>query len=150
MYYWSREEKKGQFLPDFEKREGVRGSAAHMYQRGYKPKALANVAENPNNNDNTYTFMTMDDTHLKVATPPPVANCPPNDVPSTSSNYENNLEHGTGGVEVVNTIPEAITEPIIAYYQWNRDIDMLTLIDSRASDHCFTNQEAFSTYTNLD
>ena len=44
-------------------------------------------------------------------------NCSPNDVPSTSSNYDNNLEHRTGGVEVVNTIPEAVAEPIIAYYQ---------------------------------
>jgi len=59
----------------------------------------------------------MDDIHLKVAIPPPVANCSPNNIPSTSSNYDNNLEHRTEGVEVVNTIPKAVTEPIIAYYQ---------------------------------
>ena len=67
MYYWPRGGKEGQFPPDFEKREEVRESAAYMDQGSYKPKAIANVAENPNNNNNTYAFMTMDDTHLKIA-----------------------------------------------------------------------------------
>ena len=54
-------------------------------------------------------------THLKVAILFFVVNCLPDNVPSASSNYDNNSEHGTGGVEVVNTVSENIAEPIIAY-----------------------------------
>jgi len=87
-----------------------------MHQRGYKPKAIANVAENPNNNNNTYTFMTINDMYLKIATLSSMANYLSDNVPSASSNYNNNSEHRTGGVEVVNTISKNIAEPIIAYY----------------------------------
>jgi len=87
-----------------------------MHQRDYKPKDIANVTKNPNNNNNTYAFITMNDMHLKVATLPSIANYPPDNVPSASSNYNDNSEHGTGDMEVVNTISENIAEPIIAYY----------------------------------
>lgn len=108
--------KKGQFLSNFEKKEGVRGSTAHIYQGGYKLKAIANVAKNLNNDNNTYTFITINNIHFKIATPPPVADSPSDDVPSTSSNYNDNSEYKSEGIEVVTTVSETITEPIVTYY----------------------------------
>ena len=62
--YWSRGEKEGQFPPNFGKRGGARESVAYTHQGDYKLKAIANVAKNPNNDNNTYAFITMNNIHL--------------------------------------------------------------------------------------
>jgi len=72
-----------QFPPGSGNRGGVKGTAVNTYQRGYKTLAVANVAEQASE---VFVFMTMDDTHLKVTTPPPVEHTPSHDTPSTSSN----------------------------------------------------------------
>ena len=46
----------------------MRGTAVNTHQGDYKPVASANVAKSETKEDNVFAFMTMNNTHFKVAT----------------------------------------------------------------------------------
>jgi len=58
----------------------MRGTAVNTHQGGYKPMASANAAESETKEDDIFAFITMDNTHFKVATLSPEIITPLNDV----------------------------------------------------------------------
>jgi len=69
-----------------------------------------------------------------------------NDNPTHScNNVTGGGKDGSGSVVSRNTITNV--DAMHTYYQIG--VLMLTLLDSRASDHCFTNQALFSAYLSL-
>ena len=69
--YWPGGEKEGQFPPGFGKRGGARGTAVGTRQGSSHQTPTANVAKTEEEDKQTFTFMTMGDSNIKVQYPPP-------------------------------------------------------------------------------
>ena len=72
----------------------------NTHQEGYKPVASANVAESETKEDDIFAFMTMDNTHFKVATLSPEIIIRLNDVSIASYNFQPIQEHDIRGQQL--------------------------------------------------
>jgi len=124
----------------------MRGTAVNTHQGGYKPMATANAAESKTKEDDVFAFMTMDNTHFKVATLPPKIITPLNDVSIASYNFQPIQEHDIRGARVASNLSKS--ENIVQSIEENIH-NIPTLLDSGANDHCFTNRNLFTSYTPL-
>ncbi|KAJ3552616.1 hypothetical protein NP233_g12841 [Leucocoprinus birnbaumii] len=134
--YWKGGGMEGKFPPGFGKRGGVRGSSAGTRQGGFRNAPTMNLASQDTEADpQVFAMMSMGSTDFKVPefTPPPSS--------SVKTKVED-VQCGEGVDRVSRKwLPD---EPIV--YRATRYDNILTLIDSGASDHCFANATLFSPY----
>ena len=143
--YWPGGGKEGQFPPGFGRRGSPRGVATNTQYGGFKQRPTANntTAENANDKE-VLALMTMGDTNYEVTTTPlPGTPNFPNKSISNSSNTTSELGYGNLGVRVSNGDPNI--NLVMFNSMQNKLSNVPTLIDSGASDHCFTNKEFFVT-----
>ena len=147
--YWPGGGKEGQFPPGFGQRRGARGTGINTRQGGYRPRPTANtaIAKDPEERE-VFALMTMDDTEFEVTTSPPLSDpSPPNKPVTNSYNATGLLGHEIRGARVVSENSNRLHDTC------NNDsksqFNVPTLIDSRASDHCFVNRESFISLTPL-
>ena len=69
--YQSRGGKEGQFPPGFGKRGDTRGTIVSTRQGSSHQTPIANVAKVEKEDKQTFVFMTMEDSNIKVQPPPP-------------------------------------------------------------------------------
>jgi len=144
MCYWCGGRKEGQFPPGFGKRGGFKGTAINTKQEGFNWKPTANAIEIANNEEpQTSAFMT--NLIAKVLqSPPPSIITVPNNTPSTSFDETTNQGRNVQGVRVDSSRPGK--DPIILSISGENKPEMLTFIDSSATDHCFVDRTMFTTY----
>jgi len=143
--YWPGREKKGQFPPDFGRRDSIRGAMTNTQQKGSKQRPTINKAMTEDANDKeVLAFITMGNTDYEVITTS-LLYTPT--FPDKSSFNSFNATSGQGyenlGVQENNGGPD--TNLIMLNSVHNNLTNIPTLIDSGASDHCFVNKEYFIT-----
>jgi len=144
MCYWRGSGKEGQFPPGFGKRSGFKGTAINTKQKGFNWEPTANAIEITNSEESqTSAFMT--DLIAKVLQfPPPSIITVPNNTPSTRVDETTNQGHDVQGVQVDSSRPGK--DPIILSISRENKPEMLTFIDSSATNHCFVDRTMFKTY----
>jgi len=144
--YWPGGGKEGQFPPDFGKRGGFKGSAANTRQGSTKPPLTVNAASTSEDNNQVFAYMTMGDTEFKVpATSALNDDCTPDNKPPSSSSDPNRQTYKTKGVESLKGI--SAERPLVFHTDSDNKPDILTLLDSGASDHYFADLSLFTSYT---
>jgi len=144
MCYWRDGRKEEQFSPRFGKRGGFKGTDINTKQGGFNWEPTANAVEVANNEEpQTSAFMT--DSIAKVLqSPPPSIITVPNNTPSTSFDETTNQGRDAQGVRVDSSRPSK--DPVILSISGENKPEMLTFIDSGATDHCFVDRTMFTTY----
>jgi len=138
--YWPGKGKEGQFPPGFGKREDVRGITVGTRQGSLYQTSTANVAQVENNNKQTFAFMTIGDSNIKVQPPlPPEIAINSDSCQSYSCNKNTNQNQRLKRVQVGSN---QTSRDSVSFTE-NRH----TLIDSGVNDHCFTDISMFSSYT---
>ncbi|KAF7768676.1 hypothetical protein Agabi119p4_7919 [Agaricus bisporus var. burnettii] len=150
LCYWPGGGKAGQFPPGFGRRGGAGGSASNTATGGYQPSAnntTTNTTEKAESNEPKVFALAaitdiINDTPKVSSTLPILSNNPDGSLISTPSVSERPYAEicVTGkdqGVSVSTTLNT--TTSTLPY-------DVITLLDSGASDHCFVNKSLFATY----
>ena len=144
MCYWPGGGKEGQFPLGFGKRGGFRGSAANTRQGGFKPQSTINTTSTNEENDQVFACMTVGDSEFKVATSSNLnGNHSPDHTPSSSSVYNQSIHNTERGIDQRDISGEL---PLVCYTHTINKANTPTLLDSGASDHCFTNILLFTSY----
>ena len=151
MCYWPGGGKEEQFSPGFGKRRGLKGIAFSTRQGGFKLETKAHITttDTPDEgNEQVFAYMSTDWKDFKVLVTPTFSANIPHDNPNPRRYNETTIrESALKGVQVANTWSEE--NPIIFCTQSENTPDILTFINSRATDHCFTDRLLFVSYTTL-
>ena len=149
--YWPGGGKEGQFPPGFGKRGGLRGMAFSTRQGGFKPEIKAHITttDTPNEeNEQVFAYMLTDQKDFKVLATPTFSTSTPHDNPNSRRYNETTIQEGAlKGVQVANIWSE--DDPIVFRTQSANTPDILTFIDSGATDHCFADRSLFVSYNTL-
>ena len=144
--YWPGGGKEGQFPPDFGKRGEFKGSATNTCQGTIKPPPTVNAVSTSEDNDQIFAYMTMGDTKFKVpATLAIDDDCTPDDKPPPSFSDFNQQTCDKKGVESLKGTSAEM--PLVFHTDFNNKPNILMLLDSGASDHCFADLSLFTSYT---
>jgi len=151
MCYWPGEGKEGQFPSGFGKREGLRGTAFSTRQGGFKLETKAHImtTDTPDEgNEQVFVYMLTDQKDFKVLATLTFSANTPYDNPNPCRYNETTMRGSVSkGVQVANTWSEE--NPIIFRTQSENTPDILTFINSEATDHCFADRSLFVSYTTL-
>jgi len=143
--YWPGRGKKGQFPPGFGKRGDARDTVVGTRQGSSHQIPTANVGKAEEEDKQTFAFMTMGNSDIKVQLPlPPEIAMSSDSHKSYSCNKTTNQDQRSKGVQVGND--QTSGDPVIFH---TKTESRLTLIDSSTSNHCFINKSMFSSYTPL-
>ena len=147
MCYWLGGGKEDQFPPGFGQRESTKGTAINTKQGILQQIPITNIAKE--DTAQPFAFMTMGDATFKVdpSPPPKVTKSSNSNLPS-SSDHIMNEEQSLVGVRVDSSLKSQ--NPNILYINLQNKQNVLTLMDSGASDHCITDQTMFITYEALN
>jgi len=144
MCYWHSGRKEGQFPSGLGKRGRFKGTAINTKQGGFNWEPTANAVEVANNEEpQTSTFMTNLIAKVLQSSPLSIITVP-NNTPSTSFDETTNQGHDVQGVQVNSSRPGK--DPIILSTSRENKPEMLTFIDSSATNHCFVDRTIFTTY----
>ena len=146
--YWLGGGKEGQFPLGFGQRGGTKGTAINTKQGAFQQTPTANIADTEEENiAQPFTFMTMGESSYKIdPSPPPEVTKSSNNYQSFSSDQITNKEQSLMEVRV----GSSLNNPNGFYVKLQNKQNLLTLMDSGASDHCITDQTMFITYEALN
>jgi len=125
--------------------------AFSIRQGGFKPEIKAHITttDTPNEeNEQVFAYMSTDQKDFKVLATPTFSTSTPHDNPNSRRYNETTIQKGAlKGVQVANTWSE--DDPIVFCTQSENTPDILTFINSGATDHCFADRSLFVSYDTL-
>ena len=143
--YQSGEEKEGQFPLGFGKRGGTKDTVVGTRQELSHQIPTTNVAKTEEEDKQTFAFMTIGDSNIKVQSPlsPEIA-MSFDSHKSYSCNKTTNQDQRLKGVRVGN---DQTSRDLVIFH--TKTESRLTLIDSGTNNHYFIDKSMFSSYTPL-
>lgn len=151
MCYWPGGDKEEQFLSSFSKRGGLRRIAFSTRQWKFKPKTKAHITTTDTfdeGNKQVFAYMLTDWKNFKVLATLTFITNTSHDNPNSCRYNEMIIQESTSKrVQVANTWSKE--NSIIFCTQSKNTLDILTFINSRATNHCFADRSLFISYTTL-